>query len=729
MAVWRHRVVWLLAVWLSLVALPGAAAGADVAAEVRALTGARTRLVWVQDTGDGRDTFARGRHLRLLGFDSDDGRGERVILAEASSYSKPLLTPGGDHIVFSDHRAERVCVIAWDGSGRGDVAPGTALEVWRDPKTGQDWVYAGTKRGRGKGATFSEVRRFRLDRPGEGEAVWDRTAVSRDGFAVSADGTRAGGLWPWPSAGVAELPNRSWAKLDRGCWTGLSPDNSYLLWVFDGAHRNVRFHSLGSDRSWKVSISGAPGIRGFEVYHPRWSNHVRFLTMTGPYLGKGGKPGGNRIRDGGRAVEVYLGRFDARLGNVERWVRVSHNDRGDFFPDAWIEGGEKASVAALAGTAVEAVLPPKEELAKHDTWPANTKGLEFLWEDAAATNQIVSPDGEGGRTCRVEARGHARFGRFHEMVLGGGAMVAQDADDALLQSCRRTNQLSVEALVTPANIEQGGPARIVTFSSSASSRNFTLGQEKDRLVFRLRTPQTGANGTNPQVDLCRVEAGKTVHVIVSYVPGRLLCYVDGRQAVATPAVRGDFGNWTPQHLLFGDEFNGPPRSSSVERRNPPREKVPGRKDHSRGRDWAGRLEGIAVFSRSIGPEEAKQRCSLASKRLEGRGPAERAVVRAKLVKITPTPDLKGLDTYRRCLALYSYDVEEVLEGRLEAKRIAVAHWVVLDLKVLPNDRRAGGTYRLTLEPWDDHPQLDSERLAMDDFELLDLPRYYHVGPP
>ena len=32
-----------------------------------------------------------------------------------------------------------------------------------------------------------------------------------------------------------------------------------------------------------MNISKAPGVNDYEVYHPRWSNDVRYMVMTGPY--------------------------------------------------------------------------------------------------------------------------------------------------------------------------------------------------------------------------------------------------------------------------------------------------------------------------------------------------------------------------------------------------------------------------------------------------------------
>ena len=68
------------------------------AADVRALTGAHTRIVWVQS--DENDPRAEGDRLVLMGLDTDDGKGERVISANRQSRVKPLLTSDGARIVF-----------------------------------------------------------------------------------------------------------------------------------------------------------------------------------------------------------------------------------------------------------------------------------------------------------------------------------------------------------------------------------------------------------------------------------------------------------------------------------------------------------------------------------------------------------------------------------------------------------------------------------------------------
>ena len=165
------------------------------------------------------------------------------------------------------------------------------------------------------------------------ELVWNQTPMMVFGFQLSTDGLMASGNFPWPDGGVADLPNRGLRKLAKGCWTSLSSDKKPLFWIFDGAHRNLTLVNPENKKKWQINISSAPGIRGHEVYHPRWSNDPRIMVMTGPY--KVGS-GANRIAGGGREVEIYIGRFNADFTAIDSWWQVTKNDRGDFFPDVWV---------------------------------------------------------------------------------------------------------------------------------------------------------------------------------------------------------------------------------------------------------------------------------------------------------------------------------------------------------------------------------------------------------
>lgn len=294
----------------------------------------RLRVVWVQDMGDGSDGDAKGGNLRLMGLDTGDGKGERAILETVGNYAKPLMTPRGDRVVYSDRVRKKAYVVNWDGSGQRELFTGFALALWVDPRDNREWVYYGFEDFQKGGFTCPAVYRTLLDRPGKGELVWDKVPVNVDNFQLSEDGRLAGGNFPWPEGGVAELPNKSIQIFTKGCWPSFITVNGRpFYWIFDGSHRNLTVFDLQKNKRWQVSINGASGIDGHEVYFPRWSNDPRIMAITGPF----NKDGKWYSRD----IEVYVGRFSADLTKIESWWKATQNDRADFYPDVWVAPKER----------------------------------------------------------------------------------------------------------------------------------------------------------------------------------------------------------------------------------------------------------------------------------------------------------------------------------------------------------------------------------------------------
>jgi len=669
-------------------------------AQIEIFTGSHARVAWVRDLGDGRDTAAMGSNLQLMGFDSRDGRGERIILDGPANFAKPYITPHGDRVVFTDRSQDAVMVVNWDGSGLRRVVSGLGLSVWMDPETGHEWVYVGLGHDDNRAPTRQRMERVRLDEPDVRELVWDQTPVTEDQVQLSVDGKLAGGTFPWPHAGVARLPNNGWDRLAQGCWPSISPDNQYLFWVFDGAHRNLTFQKYGTEHRWQVSINTAPGIDGFEVYHPRWSNHPRFLAVTGPYtVGSGG----NRIRGGGPDVSLHIGKFSEDYRSVEAWVRLTESQWADFYPDVWIASGlEKArswsAARATPEKSEDAVAPIRPKTEETGKWPAIREGLVLKWEDSSSVSVVYDSASEGFRDFHITPRGTARFTRHFGMDMAGGYFEAEHIG-GLLSSLRQTGEMTIEALITASVPRQSGPARIITYSSGPTSRNFTLGQSEDRLVLRLRTPSTGPNGVPPELDLGRLPAHEPVHVMAAYAEGRLVAHVNGKQVFSSHAVQGDFSNWEEQRLLFGDERGG-------------------------GRAWLGHLEGVALYNRMLEPDEAAENYQAAMARLEGRSAAEQLIVKARVIKSLPAPTVEAIAPYQRALVINRYEVEEIMAGEALGQDILVAHWAIMDGNVLEDAKRQeGDVLLLHLELFDDRPELEGEKISMEGHDFL-LPLYY-----
>ena len=97
--------------------------------------------------------------------------------------------------------------------------------------------------------------------------------------------------------------------------------------------------------------------------------------------------------------------------------------------------------------------------------------------------------------------------------------------DALVQS----GTMSVLVWFRARDPDQVGPARIVTFSKNPFLSNFTIGQEVRRIIFRLRTPQTGPVGHWPQaVTPELIDPDTDVFVAATYDGRVSRVYVDGR---------------------------------------------------------------------------------------------------------------------------------------------------------------------------------------------------------
>jgi hypothetical protein len=94
------------------------------------------------------------------------------------------------------------------------------------------------------------------------------------------------------------------------------------------------------------------------------------------------------------------------------------------------------------------------------------------------------------------------------------------------------------------------------------------------------------------------------------------------------------------------------------------------------------------------------------------------VVEARLTDPSVMPKPRDIAPYRRALLVNGYEVIRVISGSYRPKKVMAAHWVIEDGQVLEKAKREKGkTYRMVLERFDDHPELEGERLIMDSDEF------------
>ena len=324
---------------------------------------------------------------------------------------------------------------------------------------------------------------------------------------------------------------------------------------------------------------------------------------------------------------------------------------------------------------------------------ADAQSPVFLWEDAGAANEIVNDAGDIVGICRVEPHERAKFGRYLVMDVAGGGFEATVGDE-IAAACRASGQLTMEATITAALIHDN-QGQIVALTPAEGEPLLSLLQRGDEVVVQVAasTGQCSCSFPAPKV-------GAPTPVAVTYSASGLRVYTGGKLSASADAA-GDLSHWTQTRLTFGGGDASHP-------------------------GWRGTIEAVAVFDRALADSEISERFNAHAERVKDREAAPRAVVEAKLVELSETPTVAEISPYRRALAAYTYEVERVVEGACDAKRVQVAHWVIMDRRTLPNVRQLGQSYRITFEPFDEHDELEAERLVSDS-EEFDLPLFYDVG--
>ena len=180
---------------------------------------------------------------------------------------------------------------------------------------------------------------------------------------------------------------------------------------------------------------------------------------------------------------------------------------------------------------------------------AAESALLFQWRDNKDNGQFVDGSGKT-RSVRLKRRAARGSGRTGKCIFSAVRFVPDGAfNKEIRDACKKSDQIAIEAIVS--HVSRSSIWTRPNHQScrgDPSKRNFTLGQENDRLVLRLQTSNTNRNGMDFKLAPIAGRHARTM-CLVTYKPGLLVCYLNGKIASQTKLRKGIFRQMAGQQLF------------------------------------------------------------------------------------------------------------------------------------------------------------------------------------
>jgi hypothetical protein len=251
----------------------------------------------------------------------------------------------------------------------------------------------------------------------------------------------------------------------------------------------------------------------------------------------------------------------------------------------------KVQLNRIADTRTIPVAANESGMASRDTlgfraltWPDRRDGLAYLFsplESAKEENKpltvVRNPETRSLRVTPLEPHGAASLLEsrwFYE--LNGGYLKSTDAGPDIFKTSRGGSELTLEAVFSPASMEQTGPARIVSLATEDDEPDFALDQDGSDFMFCLKTDSKTAAPSPPRVTINTPDT--PLHLTMTYRNGELIAYRDGMEIARSEDLLGSLATWRPGPLTVGADASGE-------------------------RSWRGIMEALALYNRCLEPGE------------------------------------------------------------------------------------------------------------------------------
>jgi hypothetical protein len=268
----------------------------------------------------------------------------------------------------------------------------------------------------------------------------------------------------------------------------------------------------------------------------------------------------------------------------------------------------------------------------------------------------------------------------------GGWGETGEAGKKMGEAFAKTGQVSVEFVVTPETNQKG---TILSFRSG-KAKGFRVEQNGSTLLVY------SGLGDSPVIWNDLMKNAKPYHLILLADGGNLELIVNGK-STGKKLFRIDLAGQRVDAFEIGDSSGG----------------------------WHGVISGIAIYNTVLSPKDIAENSRLVAQRTVAID-KQPIILMGTLLESTEIPAPDSIGAYRRALVVNSYAVDTIVQGEYKQDRILVAEWAILDRKIVKQYAEITKSERLVLEIFDEHPELEGERLMMDIFEP-DLDMYYRLN--